>query len=143
EMTLAGTTSVGEFNYLHHPMPGGRQHAPHAMALALREAAADAGLRLTLLDTCYLAGGIDEPPTGAQKRFADADATAWARRADALAEQVTAQHVRMGAAVHSVRAVPPDALPTVAAWAAGRAAPLHVHLSEQPAENEQTRGRFG
>ena len=42
--------------------------------------------------------------------------------------------VRIGAAIHSVRAVPADQLAEVVGWAAGR--PLHVHVSEQPAENE-------
>ena len=40
----------------------------------------------------------------------------------------------VGAAVHSVRAVPAEQLPTVAEWA-GDTKPLHVHLSEQVAEN--------
>jgi formiminoglutamate deiminase len=35
-----------------------------------------------------------------------------------------------------VRAVDEAAMATVAAWAAGRGAPLHLHLSEQPAENQ-------
>ena len=58
EMTLAGVSCVGEFHYLHH-QPGGRPYAdPNAMGRALVQAAAEAGLRMTLLDTCYLAGGL-------------------------------------------------------------------------------------
>ncbi|MCW2722856.1 formimidoylglutamate deiminase [Pseudonocardia sp.] len=123
EMALAGVTAVAEFHYLHHA-PGGRPYAdPQAMDHALRAAATEAGLRLTLLDTCYLAGGFDTGLDEVQRRFADPDVDAWALRA-AGAD---------GVAVHSVRAVPRAALKTVAAAAAGR--PLHVHLSEQPAEN--------
>jgi formiminoglutamate deiminase len=125
EMALAGVTAVGEFHYLHHG-PGGRPYDdPHAMSHALVEAAAAAGVRLTLLDTCYLAGGIDQPLTGVQLRFGDGDADSWAARATSGPAH--------GVAVHSVRAVPRPALATVAAAARGR--PLHVHLSEQPAEN--------
>lgn len=126
EMALAGVTAVAEFHYLHHA-PGGRPYAdPHAMSHALVAAAAAAGIRLALLDTCYLAGGIDRPLEGVQLRFGDRDADAWATRAMSGPAH--------GVAAHSVRAVPRAALPTVAAAAAGR--PLHVHLSEQPAENE-------
>src|SRR5690625_4138038 len=59
EMALAGITAVGEFHYLHHD-PAGRRYAdPNAMGRALADAADAAGVRLTLLDTCYLQGGID------------------------------------------------------------------------------------
>jgi formiminoglutamate deiminase len=47
----------------------------------------------------------------------------------------------VGAAVHSVRAVPAEALPTVVEAAAGR--PLHVHLSEQVAENQACVAAYG
>ena len=58
EMVLAGYTVVGEFHYLHHA-PGGRPYAdPNAMGAALVQAATEAGIRLTLLDTCYLSGGL-------------------------------------------------------------------------------------
>ena len=137
EMALAGHTAVTEFHYLHHA-PGGRPYAdPIAMDRALVDAAAAAGLRITLLDTCYLASGFGRAPEGVQRRFADADVEAWAARAErvaALDDGAGDQGgVRVGAAIHSVRAVPREALPTVAAWARGR--PLHVHLSEQPDEN--------
>lgn len=132
EMVLAGVTAVGEFHYVHHPAEGGRYDDPNAMAEALRAAARDAGLRLTLLDTCYLAGGIDRPLDGVQRRFGDGDAARWAERVDLLRPDDV---FRVGAAVHSVRAVPRDQIGAVAAWAQQRGAPLHAHLSEQPAEN--------
>ncbi len=134
EMALAGVTCVGEFHYLHHGA-GGRPYADaNAMSEALVQAADDAGVRLALLDACYLAGGLGAGGhTGlddVQVRFADADADAWAARMEALPARAG---LRLSAAVHSVRAVPAEQLGTVAA-AAG-AAPLHVHLSEQAQEN--------
>ena len=104
------------------------------MGEALIEAAADAGIRITLLDTCYLAGGFGVAGRG-RRSCASPTATrhAWAERASALRD---APHARIGAAIHSVRAVPADQLATVAGWAREREAPLHVHLSEQRAENE-------
>ena len=133
EMALAGITCVGEFHYLHHGPGGTPYEDPNAMGHALIEAAADAGIRITLLDTCYLASGFGSPPEGVQERFSDGDAEAWAERAAALRE---APHARTGAAIHSVRAVPAGQLATVAGWARERGAPLHAHLSEQRAENE-------
>jgi formiminoglutamate deiminase len=134
EMALAGITAVGEFHYLHHD-PAGRPYAdPNAMGEALAEAAGRAGVRLTLIDTCYLRAGLDgRPLAGAQVRFGDGDADAWAERAGAVRER---PGVRVAAGIHSVRAVDEAAMATVAAWAAGRGAPLHLHLSEQPAENQ-------
>ena len=54
EMALAGYTVVGEFHYVHHQPDGTAYTDPNAMGRALVQAAADAGIRLTLLDTCYL-----------------------------------------------------------------------------------------
>jgi formiminoglutamate deiminase len=134
EMALAGITAVGEFHYLHHEPDGTPYEDPNAMGRALIEAAADAGIRLTLIDACYLHGGIGEELSGAQRRFGDADADAWAARVDALAGGAAA--LRIGAAIHSVRAVDPGSARIVAEWAGARGAPLHAHVSEQPAENE-------
>jgi formiminoglutamate deiminase len=139
EMALAGITAVGEFHYVHHG-PGGVPYAdPNEMGQALVSAASDAGIRLTLLDTCYLTAGPDGAPLdGPQLRFGDGDAERWAQRADALrADTKQEDHVIVGAAVHSVRAVPADQLSRVAAWADAYDAPLHVHSSEQVAEVEQ------
>lgn len=137
ELALAGFTSVGEFHYLHHAPDGRRYADPNAMGEALIAAARDAGQRIALLDTCYLAGGIDRPVAGAQRRFSDGEVARWADRVEALHATHAAQDgVVVGAAVHSVRAVPADAIPVVAAWAEDHVAPLHVHVSEQPAENE-------
>jgi formiminoglutamate deiminase len=123
EMALAGITCVGEFHYLHD---GG-----NAFGEALIAAAEEAGIRITLLDACYVAGGFGEPVSGAQERFSDGDAVRWAERVDGLRE---GPHARIGAAIHSVRAVPADQLSTVVEWVGER--PLHFHLSEQRAENE-------
>ncbi|MGH3240296.1 MAG: formimidoylglutamate deiminase [Spirillospora sp.] len=134
EMALAGISCVGEFHYVHHRPGGARYDEPNAMGEALIAAAADAGIRITLLDTCYLAGGIGQPLKGQQLRFGDGTAGDWARRVGPLYEEKR-PHARVGAAIHSVRAVPREQLGVVASWAKERGAPLHVHLSEQPAEN--------
>ncbi|MDO5502531.1 MAG: formimidoylglutamate deiminase [Actinomycetia bacterium] len=143
EMVLAGYTAVGEFHYLHHA-PGGLAYAdPNAMSHALVSAARDAGIRLTLLDTVYLSGGLfatgHEPLDQTQQRFSDGSVEAWQQRVSVLQDSRTVKH---GAAIHSVRAVPREHLAAVARAAReglGQpergSVPLHVHLSEQPGEN--------
>ncbi len=150
EMALAGVSCVGEFHYLHH-QPGGRPYAdPNAMGRALLQAAAEAGLRITLLDTCYLAGGLAEegllPLAGPQLRFGDGDAVRWAERVTGLEcdeHGMISAHAQIGAAIHSVRAVPRKQMHPVVAWAHRFGAPLHVHLSEQRAENEACQVVYG
>jgi formiminoglutamate deiminase len=140
EMALAGITGVGEFHYVHHEPDGTPYADPNAMGRAVIQAAHEAGVRITLLDACYLHGAIGEELAGAQRRFGDGDADRWAARVSALEADDGA---RIGAAIHSVRAVDPDSAATVAAWARDREAPLHAHVSEQPAENEAARRAYG
>jgi formiminoglutamate deiminase len=150
EMALAGVSCVGEFHYLHHRSGGHRYADPNAMGRVLVQAADEAGLRLTLLDTCYLAGGLTEegllPLAGAQLRFGDGDAARWAARAAELSRDehgMISPHARAGAAIHSVRAVPKGHMHPVVAWAHRFGAPLHVHMSEQRAENEACQAVYG
>jgi formiminoglutamate deiminase len=140
EMALAGITAVGEFHYLHHGPGGARYEDPNELGNAVLEAARQAGIRITLLDTCYLHGGFGEQPEGGQLRFSDGSVEAWAQRVDALEAGPGA---RVGAAIHSVRAVDPGAAAVVAAIAAQRFWPLHAHVSEQPTENEGSVAAYG
>jgi formiminoglutamate deiminase len=140
EMALAGVTTVGEFHYLHHGRGGARYEDANAMGSALMDAAREAGIRITLLDTCYLQGGIGREAEGVQLRFSDGTADAWAERVGGLEESAMA---RAGAAIHSVRAVDPKSAAVVAAFAGERSRPLHAHVSEQPAENDDCLAAYG
>ena len=140
EMALAGITCVGEFHYLHHGPEGVPYADPNEMGEAMLQAARDAGIRITLLDACYLHGGVGEEPSDVQRRFSDGDADGWLGRAAELAEGPGA---RIGAAIHSVRAVDPESATVVAAWATERGLPLHAHVSEQPAENSASLEAYG
>ena len=140
EMALAGITCVGEFHYLHHGPGGVPYDRPNAMGEALMAAAGEAGVRITLLDTCYLQGGIGVDLDATQRRFSDGNALSWAARATDLQPDAGA---RVGAAIHSVRAVDPASMAIVRAWADGCGAPVHAHVSEQPAENEQCAAAYG
>ena len=140
EMLEAGYTAVGEFHYLHHA-PGGAAYADsNEMSQALAAAAEEAGIRLVLLDTLYLAGGPGMAPDATQVRFSDGSAEAWAERTAALSASGLVTH---GLAVHSVRAVPPEAIAVAAAVARERGVPLHAHVSEQPRENDECLSAYG
>ena len=139
EMALAGVTAVGEFHYLHHGPDGTPYDDPNAMGRALIQAATEAGIRITLIDACYLHGGIGTPPEGAQVRFSDGTVEAWVERVAALADGSS----QIGAAIHSVRAVDPESAEVVASWASDAARPLHAHVSEQPAENAACLEAYG
>ena len=140
EMALAGVTTVGEFHYVHHGPDGTPYDDPNAMGQALIAAAAEAGVRITLIDACYLHGGFGRPPESAQARFSDGDADAWVERVSALSSEDGA---RVGAAIHSVRAVDPESAAVVAGWSAEGRRPLHAHVSEQPAENDACLEAYG
>lgn len=140
EMVMAGVTCVGEFHYLHHAAGGVGYSDPNEMSSALLEAASRAGLRMTLLDTCYLEGAPGRPLNDVQQRFSDGSVEAWCERVEQLSVPM---HARLGAAVHSVRAVPPPAIADLAVWTSARDAVLHAHVSEQPAENQQCIAAYG
>lgn len=146
EMALSGVTSVGEFHYVHHRADGSPYADPNAMGESLQQAAREAGVRLTLLDTCYLTGGLTadghQPLAAEQRRFGDADVSTWAERVASLQDDATN---RVGTAIHSVRAVPREQLREVAGCKQlgriGRT--MHAHVSEQPAENEACQAFYG
>ena len=140
EMVLAGYTVVGEFHYLHHDRDGASYGDPSEMGRRMLSAAGRAGIRITLLDTCYLRGGIGQPVNDAQRRFSDVTPERWAARVDELAD---ASSVRVGGAIHSVRAVDPDSMRVVAGWAETRGTVLHAHVSEQPRETEECLDAYG
>lgn len=153
EMAVTGFGAVGEFHYLHH-RPDGAPYPDHDMERALARAAVAVGIRLVLLDTCYLSGGLDEAGepialNSIQRRFTDETAENWAGRWDSLRAAVTEEDagaglVTLGAAIHSLRAVPETELETFAGWARRHPqAPLHIHLSEQPAENRAVQAAYG
>jgi len=132
EMALSGITGVGEFHYIHHQQDGKRYANPNEMGLAMVAASQRAGIRMALLDVAYLHAGLDKPePLAEQKRFSDGTIDNWLDRVDALGEG--GENWTVGMAPHSVRAVHPNELEEVVANRHGKV--VHVHVSEQPAEN--------
>ena len=137
ELHRAGVRTVGEFHYVHH-QPGGTPYESRTLlAEAVIDAAREAGLRIALLRVVYARAGAGKPPEGAQRRFADASLDDALGDVDSLRSRYArAADVRIGIAAHSVRAVPPDWLPEIGAFANKHSLPLHAHIAEQPAEIE-------
>lgn len=136
EMAMAGVTVVGEFHYVHHQTGGVPYTDPNEMGHALIRAARRAGIRICLLDAGYLRSGFgNETLDPVQERFSDGSADAWLDRVEELVASYDDDHdVEIGVAPHSVRAVARADLETAARRVSGR--PIHIHVSEQPAENE-------
>ncbi len=137
ELRAAGTYTVGEFHYVHHQPDGAPYEQRTLLSDLVVEAARLEGVRVSLLRSIYHRAGPGRPPEHAQRRFSDA------RLEDALldVETLLARYlhdplVRVGIAPHSVRAIPSDWLPEIAAFAARHSLPLHMHVSEQPGEIE-------
>jgi formimidoylglutamate deiminase len=135
EMLEAGYTTVCEFHYLHHA-PDGRPYAdPAAMSSALIAAARETGIRMTLLPVLYMTGGFDGRPLAErQRRFAH-DVDGYLRLFDALSGQQD-DMLRIGCALHSLRAVPADAMQTVLD-ALPDDARMHIHIAEQTGEVDE------
>ncbi|MGH8085641.1 MAG: formimidoylglutamate deiminase [Lysobacter sp.] len=136
EMLAAGYTTVCEFHYLHHA-PDGQPYAdPAAMSQALIQAAHDTGIRLTLLPVLYMTGGFDGRPLGErQKRFGH-DVDGYLRLLDTLRREHGSDMVRIGCALHSLRAVPEAAMREVLA-ALPDDSRIHIHIAEQTGEVDE------
>ncbi len=132
EMLEAGYTTVCEFHYLHHA-PDGRPYAqPTAMSDALIEAARETGIRLTLLPVLYMRGGFDGRPLSERQRRFGHDVESYLRLFEALHARQDAG-LRVGCALHSLRAVPVDAMQAVLSALPGDAR-IHIHIAEQVGE---------
>jgi formimidoylglutamate deiminase len=133
ELLAGGYTQVCEFHYLQHAPDGNPYADPAEMAWALADAAADAGIGLTLLPTLYERSGFSAAGLRDDQRRFHAGA------AEVLALQASVRSVRSagrplldcGAAIHSLRAARPESLRDLAERCDG---PLHIHVAEQQAE---------
>ena len=132
EMLEAGYTTVCEFHYLHHAPDGRPYEDPAAMSRALIAAARDAGIRLTLLPVLYMTGGFDGRALGERQRRFGHDVDAYLRLIDTLCEDAGPM-LHVGCALHSLRAVPPDAMRKVLD-ALPPSMPVHIHIAEQIGE---------
>lgn len=141
EMAHAGITTVGEFHYLHHAPDGRPYEDPLELALRVIAAAREVGLRIHLLRVGYARPGFNAPPEPRQRRFYDSHPDLFLAAIAALEQRVRADPlVTVGAAPHSVRAVPRSWLEAVAR---ARPSTVHMHVAEQPREVEACLAEHG
>jgi formimidoylglutamate deiminase len=133
EMLKAGYTQVCEFHYLHHRPDGNAYADPAAMSLALIEAARETGIGLTLLPTLYMTGGFDGRALSERQRRFGHDLDGYLRLLEKL-RKMEDSTLRVGVALHSLRAVPEEAMRAVLDSGLVDAAPIHIHVAEQIGE---------
>ena len=133
EMLKSGYTQVCEFHYLHHQPDGARYAEPEALSLALIQAANDAGIGLTLLPTLYITGGFDGRALSERQRRFGNDVDSYLKGLERLRKMENST-LRIGAALHSLRAVPEDAMNAVLRSGLVDDAPIHIHVAEQIGE---------
>jgi formimidoylglutamate deiminase len=144
EMVRAGITTVGEFHYVHNAPDGTPYDDPNLLARQVIAAAQSVGLRIVLLRSAYFRSGYELPPDPGQRRFYEQPA--------AFLANIAALHalypghspdVRIGAAPHSIRAVPLTELREIISWTRSSSLPIHMHVTEQAAENAACQREYG
>jgi formimidoylglutamate deiminase len=145
EMLKAGYTSVAEFHYLHRPgdaaQPRSAAQGAGANPLwdAIDGAARTAGIGLTFLPTLYQSSDFGGQPLKPEQGRFFLDTDEFLRAVEArvtAARGVRDAPPRIGAAFHSLRAVPLEHLRRAALALRGIDAnmPVHIHVAEQMLE---------
>jgi formiminoglutamate deiminase len=138
ELRRAGVRTVGEFHYVHHQADGTPYEDRTAMSEAVIRAAKDEGLRIALLRVAYHRAGPGRPAEPDQRRFCDGSVDDVLRDVEALRVKYKDDpEVRIGLAPHSVRAVPPQWIAELGAYASRHGLPFHMHVAEQPREIDE------
>ncbi len=135
ELLAGGYTQVCEFHYLHHGTDGSAYTDPLTMSRALVQAAADAGIGLTLLPVLYERAGFTQATLRPdQRRFATTVNGVLAMRDGIRALGLPL--VSAGVAIHSLRAAAPESIHELAKRLRSDAGPVHIHIAEQSGEVE-------
>ncbi len=160
EMLKAGFTCVGEFHYVHHAPDGRSYDDPAEMSRRIIAAARETGIGLVHMPVVYEAGGFGgRPPEGGQRRFR-LDLEGAARLREALADESSRAGIRLGRALHSLRAVSSETFGRLEEFLSGGTsadsgkdpvesaadpapAPVHIHIAEQKREVRECVARRG
>jgi formimidoylglutamate deiminase len=142
EMLKVGYTHVCEFHYLHNAPDGAPYADRAAMSRAIIEAARDAGIGLTLLPVLYMTGGFDGRPLSDRQRRFGLSVDAYLRLLESLCA-LESPALRVGIALHSLRAVPEAAMHEVLESSLARGRVIHIHIAEQIGEVQDCLGIRG
>lgn len=130
ELLRGGYTQACEFHYLQHAPDGRPYDDPLALSWALADAAAQAGIGLTVMPVLYERAGFTQPGLREdQRRFRSSAQDVW-HAAQALAASGRPL-LSAGVAVHSLRAAAPESIATLERLAESFDGPIHVHVAEQ------------
>ena len=143
EMVMAGTTTVGEFHYLHRAPDGRGCDDPNLLSKKIIAAAESVGLRIALLRVAYARAGYNLPSHPGQRRFYEQPEEYLANTAALNHELRGSQTARLGVAPHSIRAVPLAQMEEIVAWARERDLPVHMHAAEQRGELKACQREYG
>jgi formimidoylglutamate deiminase len=130
-MRAAGITTVGEFHYVHHRDPDAADYGFDGVVLA---AAAEAGIRIALIQSYYRTGAVGQPLAGPQRRFDSPSPARYWEQMDRLAARLDPRRESLAASVHSLRAAGIEDLAAIYAEARRRDLPFHIHVEEQELE---------
>ena len=139
EMRAAGITCVGELHYFHH----GTDLQGWPFDNRVLRAAAEAGIRIALLQVYYRTGAIGQPLEGAQRRFGSPSLEAFWEQVDQLSGLLDPRTQTLGASVHSLRAASLDDLRAVYDEARRRDLVFHIHVEEQRREIQDAMAFYG
>jgi len=143
EMVTVGVTAVGEFHYLHRDRDGSAYAEPNLLSDTVIAAARSVGLRICLLRTAYFRAGFERAAHEGQRRFYELPEEFLTNLEELAARYAGVAGVSVGAAPHSIRAVPLERMVEIAALARDRRMPLHLHISEQVEENAACVAEYG
>jgi len=142
EMRAAGITTVGEFHYFHHRETGS-DAADYAFDDLVLAAAAEAGIRIALIESYYRTGAVGQPLEGPQRRFGSPSTAVYWQQMDRLAKRLDPRRETLAASVHSLRAASLEDLATIYDEARRRDLPFHIHVEEQRREIEDVLAYYG
>jgi formimidoylglutamate deiminase len=140
EMLRKGYTHVAEFHYLHHDKNGRPYDNLSEMGVRLLEAAAAAGIKITLVPVFYQQGGFGKNFQPQQRRFVSKTIDDYFNLLDDTADSVKKYPgSKLGFSVHSLRAVAPEDI--VETYQQGpKEIPFHLHVAEQLKEVDDCLG---
>jgi formimidoylglutamate deiminase len=140
EMLRAGFTHVAEFHFLHHDRTGAPYAQPAELSMRVLNAAAHAGIGITLVRAGFQHSGPDSPPAPEHRRFVDRDPEDYLRGLEqtvAHAGPAARRPVQVGLGAYNARNVDPHFLRTLARTAEASGRVLHAHVARDPAEVER------
>ncbi len=140
EMLRRGYTHVAEFHYLHHDQAGKRYANVSEMGERLLAAAAQAGIKITLVPIFYQTGNFGQEPQPRQRRFISKTVDDYFQLLDDTAHAVSKySNARLGFGVHSLRAVESNEIKRTFEQGPTNI-PFHLHAAEQLKEVEDCLG---